>query len=113
MNKSQLETKVSDLETEIARLKSNVTHSVHLIEGIEYERGWGQRPDGYVAFKTEEAARLFIVNYDKQHNNLFYAPDEYTKYTYIGVRQCTHAFLNAFSGKLGYKHFDRISELNT
>ena len=87
-----------------------VTPTVHVIEGTEYERGWGQRPDGYVAFLSKEAAEAWMADYIKRNHTSKEAPDEYTSYTYVGIRECSMSFFNAVStAKL--KHFDRTSEL--
>jgi len=87
-----------------------VTPTVHVIEGTEHERGWGCRPDGYVAFTTKEAAEAFIVDYDAKHNTAKHAPDEYTVYSYIGLKECSIGFYKAVAGRKA-KHFDRFSEL--
>jgi hypothetical protein len=85
-------------------------NAVHVIEGTEYERGWGQRPDGYVAFNSKEAALKYIVDYDKKYNNLPSAPAEFTKYSYVGIKECSAAF-EAEVAQKGQKHFFRTPEL--
>jgi hypothetical protein len=85
-------------------------NAVHVIEGTEYERGWGCRPDGFVAFTSKEAALKFIVDYDRANNNLAHAPDEYTKYEYCGIAECSANFENQVIAR-GLKHFHRTSEL--
>lgn len=102
--------KKAELEAELARIKSTVKPSVHVIEGTEYERGWGQRPDGYVAFLSKEVAEEWIRDYDRKYNNLARAPDDYTKYSYIGVKQCSFPFFEVVTER-GLKHFDRTSDL--
>lgn len=86
------------------------TPTVHCIEGTEYERGWGCRPDGCVAFLSEAAAREYIAEYNEKYNNLPSAPDEYTVYDYIGLKECSQAFLNAVADE-GFKHFNRLGDL--
>lgn len=87
-----------------------VERYVHVIEGTEYERGWGQRPDGYVAFLSEEAAKAYINEYDKDFNNLARTPDEYTKYEYVGATRCSNGFFNVVTTK-GRHFFDKLSEM--
>lgn len=87
-----------------------VVLAVHVIEGTEYERGWGQRPDGYVAFPSAQDAAKWIKEYDLKYNNEDSAPDEYTKYSYIGLRQCSAGVGSRVTAS-GY-HINRIIELN-
>jgi hypothetical protein len=87
-----------------------VTPTVHVIEGTEYERGWGQRPDGYAAFTSEAAARKFIVEYDRKWNSAKHAPDEFTKYEYIGIKNCSPGFYKVVYS-CDVKHFNKLSEL--
>jgi hypothetical protein len=87
-----------------------VTPTVHVIEGTEYERGWGQRPDGYVAFTTKAAAEQFIIDYNRRFNNESHAPDEYTSYQYIGLKECSVGFYRVVAGR-DAKHFNRLAEL--
>lgn len=106
------ETKIAQLEAELSQLRTNVIPSVHIVQGTEYERGWGQRPDGYVAFTTEAAAKEFIIDYDARYNNLPTVPDEYTKYAYVGVRQCSFEFMDLLiAAKSGYRHIHNLQEL--
>lgn len=37
--------------------------AVYEVEWTEYERGWGQRPDGFSYHCTEEAARKYIKEF--------------------------------------------------
>jgi hypothetical protein len=107
-----LQARIVELEMRLnaAPPEPQVIPSVHVIEGTEYERGWGQRPDGFVAFTSEAAARKFIVEYDRKWNSAEHAPDEFTKYEYIGVKECSIGFHKVVTAQKS-KHFDRISEL--
>lgn len=84
--------------------------AVHVIEGTEFERGWGCRPDGFVAFTTRRAADEWITDYNKKYNNKTSAPDEYTTYDYVGLKECSKAFLEEVEEK-GCKHFQRTKDL--
>lgn len=96
--------------TSVREPAPQVTPTVHVIEGTEHERGWGCRPDGYVAFTTKEAAETFIADYNARHNTAKHAPDEYTVYNYIGLKECSIGFYKAVAGRKA-KHFDRFSDL--
>lgn len=84
--------------------------TVHVIEGTEYERGWGCRPDGLVAFKSKEDAEAWIASYNARHNTAKTAPDEYTVYNYLGIRECSQAVLTDVMQK-GFKHINRSADL--
>jgi hypothetical protein len=104
---------IKQLLAEVEQLKagnSGVRPSVHVIQGTEFERGWGQRPDGYVAFPSKFAAELYITDYSKKFHTSPTAPDEYTNYDYIGVKECSMAFHTAVM-KDGKKFYDKQDEL--
>ena len=85
-------------------------NAVHVIEGTEFERGWGHRPDGYIAFPSEDAAMLYIKHYNERYNSAPSAPDVYTDYNYIGIKACSARFEELVaSKKLAF--FDRFAEL--
>jgi len=98
--------KIRDLESVVP----TVNPTVHVIEGTEYERGWGCRPDGYVAFTSKASAEVWIAEYNERNHTSDHAPDEYTNYTYIGIKDCSHGFLKV-TKQVGAKHFDRLSEM--
>lgn len=54
-------------------------YSVYAVSWTEYERGWGQRPDGVSLHKSKEAAEKYVSDYDKKHNNELTVPDWYCK----------------------------------
>ena len=54
-------------------------YAVYEVRWTEYERGWGQRPDGVSYHKTRESAEKYVSDYDKKHNNENSVPDCYTK----------------------------------
>ena len=111
-----LQARIAELEAEVAsgglpNVKlPKMAPTVHVIEGTEHERGWGQRPDGFVAFTSKEDALQFIADYDARHNTAKHAPHEYTVYQYIGIKDCSIGFHKvAASNRL--KHFNKLSEL--
>ena len=67
---------------------------VHVIQCTEYERGWGSRPDGCMAFLNEQEARDFCSEYDRKNNNATSAPDYFIKWSYAGAYECSVDFLN-------------------
>ena len=86
---------------------SNVT-VVFVVEMTEHERGWGQRPDGNLAFVDEQTAKAYVDKETKDRTGP--APDEYISYNLLGYRACTSAFLKTVKGK-GQVYFSRLSEL--
>jgi hypothetical protein len=66
-------------------------HFAFIISGIEYESGWGCRPDGVVAFLDEKIAEDWIKDYDKKFNNEKVVPHEYTKYSKDGFHSVSEA----------------------
>jgi hypothetical protein len=54
-------------------------YSVYAVNWTEYERGWGQRPDGVSYHKSKEAAEKYVSDYDKEFNNESSVPDCYSK----------------------------------
>lgn len=54
-------------------------YAVYAVSWTEYERSWGQRPDGVSLHKSREDAEKYISDYDKKFNNEPSVPDCYTK----------------------------------
>lgn len=54
-------------------------YSVYSVSWTEYERGWGQRPDGVSLHKSKADAEKYVSDYDKKYNNKPSAPDCYSK----------------------------------
>lgn len=77
-----------------ASTAARLVPTVHVIEGTEYEAGWGQRPDGFIAFLSKEDAELFIKDWNKNHNSAKHAPAVYVAYRYIGIRECSENFFD-------------------
>lgn len=53
-------------------------HQVVVQEWTEYERGWGQRPDGVSVHLSDMHRVAFIDGYNATFNNKPSAPDEYS-----------------------------------
>lgn len=57
----------------------------HTVACIEYERGWGSKVDGYIAFDSKEALDRFVKDhYSKRTNGP--VPDYYVNYEYVGEK---------------------------
>lgn len=54
------------------------TRVAYAQEWTEYERGWGQRPDGWSLHSSREAAVAFKEAYVAKYNNRAVVPDEYS-----------------------------------
>lgn len=57
----------------------------HVVSVTEYERGWGQRPDGYHLFNSRDKAEAWIKNQYKGRSGP--VPDCYESYDYSGERE--------------------------
>lgn len=53
-------------------------HLVYCIQFTEYERGWGNRPDGWTLHKDLQSAQDYARDYNAKHNNKQTVPDAYT-----------------------------------
>lgn len=62
---------------------------LYLVEIIEFERGWGQRPEGYLAFLNESEADNYIVEETK--DRVGSAPDVYWNYYKIGYQEANRS----------------------
>lgn len=58
----------------------------YIIEMVESERGYGQRPDGFLVFHTEQVAKEYVQRMTAGRRGP--APDTYTMYNTIGYREC-------------------------
>jgi hypothetical protein len=54
-------------------------YAIYAVDWTEYERGWGQRPDGKTYHKTKELADIYCTEYEKKYNNEKTVPDCYSK----------------------------------
>jgi hypothetical protein len=54
-------------------------YAVYAVDWTEYERGWGQRPDGKSLHNSKESAEKCVSDYDKENNNLKEVPESYSK----------------------------------
>ena len=77
-----------DLETDEMR-----PHEIRNLQALfcitmtEYERGWGSKPDGVLAFASAEAASAYI-KMETAGRNSRDVPDCYVSYEDIGLQQC-------------------------
>lgn len=51
------------------------------VQVTEYERGWGQRPDGRLLFHTKEDAQRIIGEEYAKRSRTTYVPDIYEDYS--------------------------------
>ena len=82
----------------------------YIIEGTEYERGWGCRPDGVVALPNEVAADAWIQAYNAKYNTAPSAPDEYTRYDKVGIKEVSFETFKKMDGSKPV-HAQRLHEL--
>lgn len=83
---------------------------VYVVLTIEYERGWGSKPDGYLAFLSKKSADDFIKTQTKDRNGP--APDYYVNYEHVGEKPCSLDFqLAVMASKYGFLYADTCEEL--
>lgn len=81
-----------------------------VIEITEYERGWGQRPEGYLVFLNEAAADNYIADEYKSRQGP--APDVYWNYTKIGYKDASPAAISSVKKSDDKRiYIDKISQL--
>jgi hypothetical protein len=81
-----------------------------VIEIIEYERGWGQRPEGYLAFLNESSADNYIA--DEYKGRTSEAPSVYLNYQKIGYKDASsEAILSVKTAENKRIYIDNISQL--
>jgi hypothetical protein len=88
----------------------NHAFTVYVVKMTEYERGWGSRPDGYLAFRNEDAAVAYVdaKTKDRPHP----APDEYVDYEMVGYLGCSPQFLGRITkSNLPLMYFDHLNDL--
>jgi hypothetical protein len=79
-----------------------------VVEMTEHERGWGQRPDGFLVFETEAKAKSYVQK--EIANRTKSDPDDYVVYHLRGYMEvCLEIISRIISREFIY--VDRISEL--
>jgi hypothetical protein len=104
-NKEKSKSDIEKFDEVVENLK------VFIVEITEYERGWGCRPDGYLAFKNEELADKFLKEvYDSRSSKLSDVPDCYDDYKKIGYGYL-HSKENyqvlEENGRIWIKHYNK------
>jgi hypothetical protein len=86
----------------------------YIVEMTEYERGWGSRPDGYLAFPTEADAKAYVTK-ETAERSIHNVPDEYIAFSMVGYRECSPRIIESManSGCRGFTYIDRLDELKT
>ena len=59
--------------------KTKVPRPRWRVDMLESERGWGQKIDESLYFKTKEEADSYVKDYNEKHNNKPEVPDWYIK----------------------------------
>ncbi len=68
--------------------------ALYTVQWTEFERGWGQRPDGISFHQTYEDAQNFVADYLKKNRNEIEAPDEYSAPGQIQVMEVSQALFD-------------------
>lgn len=79
--------------------------TIYVMEWVEHERGWGQRPDGYSLHASEQACRQYIDRHWALMPNK--VPDEYDapaseKPKIFEAEQALHDWVELGDRRLGY-----------
>ncbi len=83
---------------------------VYIVQMTEHERGWGQRPDGNLAFVSEASAKEYVNEATKDRKPP--VPDEYTSYHMDGYKECSPAFFKRFAKeKKVHLYVHRLADL--
>ncbi len=91
-------------------MRSIEARVLFVVEIVEYERGWGQRPEGYLAFLNEAAADNHIA--DEYKDRVGSAPDVYWNYNKIGYKDASpESISKAKKAKNKRIYVDKIDEL--
>jgi len=86
---------------------------VYVIQMTESERGWGQRPDGYLAFENHKDLKAYIHKETKDRK-ADQVPDEYVIYDDIGIKECCPEFMAKLQAAgRGNVYFDSLEQLKT
>lgn len=110
MSIEKLQARVAELEIAIG-IAPGTPMTVFVVECTEHERGWGSRPDGYMAFPTKKLGEAWIVEAtkDRQFGN---APDYYISYQPLGDKPASAAMVESVKASPhGFLYFNRMVEL--
>jgi hypothetical protein len=83
---------------------------VYVVECVEYEAGWGSKPDGYVLFAEESEARSWVqAQYGDRAGP---TPSYYVNYDCIGYQEAGPKTVAKLEGSAsGRIYIDRLSEI--
>lgn len=60
--------------------------TLFVLEGTEYERGWGSRPDGYLILANEKDADAFLEAECLERLKAKTVPDDFTNWDKVGYK---------------------------
>lgn len=83
----------------------------YVIQMTEHERGWGQRPDGYLVFGTEADGKAYVIKEISSRISPV-APDIYVSYDVVGYKQCAPSIIEAIAkSERQFIYVDHLKEL--
>lgn len=110
-----LRARIAELEKQVAEAaqKSSQPKRVDafVLECTEYERGWGQRPDGYLIFQTAEELSQFVDDDARKKRATAETPEYYVAYQRRPSRTACANFFAALPAGRRYRYVDKLSEL--
>ncbi len=94
-----------------------IVYELWVVQWTEYERGWGQRPDGLTLFETKEEADAHISQHwerEKVRNPSGRTPDEYSSPDAPALMEVSESLYRAVIFGGSHHLFDmRTSQLKT
>lgn len=83
---------------------------VYLLQGTEYERGWGSRPAGFLAFAFAANAQNYEAE-EARRRSSGNTPDEYTKYDKYGFHPASEYMQELCVKNPAGVYIDKLEEL--
>lgn len=74
---------------------------------VEYERGWGSKPDGYLIFKSAAIRDAYIAKEYAGRSSAGAAPDYYVNYNVKPTIQLLPESVHKFNAE-GYFYVDKL-----
>lgn len=105
---AELEKQADDAAQEQARPKRI---EAFVLECTEYEREWGQRPDGYLIFQTAEDLSKFEADDLRAKRATTETPGYYVAYQRQPSRTARANFFDNLPLDRRYRYVDKLSEL--
>jgi hypothetical protein len=89
-----------------------MTTCAYFVACVEYERGWGSKVDGYLAFRDQATADKYIAKSMGERTNEA-VPDYYTNYNPVGYHPVTAKVEQGIiAAGDGFFYFEHVEDAN-